>query len=48
MKTAVVTQRAEAKDYLDIHALLTTGKISLPTMLAAGSFTATNSIPCRH
>jgi YD repeat-containing protein len=36
MKAAVVTQRAETKDYLDIHALLTTGKISLPTMLAAG------------
>jgi hypothetical protein len=36
MKAAVVTQRAEAKDYLDIHALVTSGKISLATMLAAG------------
>jgi hypothetical protein len=37
MKAAVVTQRAEVKDYLDIHALLTNAKISLPTMLAAGA-----------
>lgn len=37
MKAAVVTQRAEVKDYLDIHALLTMAKISLPTMLAAGA-----------
>ena len=36
MEAAVVTQRAEVKDYLDIHALLTKGKISLPEMLAAG------------
>jgi hypothetical protein len=36
MKAAVVTQRAEAKDYLDIHALLTRGNVSLSTMLAAG------------
>lgn len=35
MKVAVVTQRAEAKDYLDIHALLTEGHIDLATMLAA-------------
>jgi hypothetical protein len=35
MKAAVVTQRAEIKDYLDIYALLTKAKISLPTMLAA-------------
>jgi Nucleotidyl transferase AbiEii toxin, Type IV TA system len=35
MKAAVVTQRAEPKDYLDIHALLTKAKISLATMLAA-------------
>ena len=35
MKAAVVTQRAELKDYLDIHALLTKAHISLPTMLAA-------------
>jgi Nucleotidyl transferase AbiEii toxin, Type IV TA system len=35
MKAAVVTQRAEIKDYLDIHALLTRANISLATMLAA-------------
>lgn len=35
MKVAVVTQRAEAKDYLDIHALLTLGGIGLPSMMAA-------------
>jgi Nucleotidyl transferase AbiEii toxin, Type IV TA system len=34
-KVAVVTQRAELKDYLDIHALLTIAKIPLPEMLAA-------------
>lgn len=34
-KVAVVTQRAELKDYLDIHALLTIAKIPLPDMLAA-------------
>lgn len=34
-KVAVVTQRAELKDYLDIHALLTTGKIPLSEMLSA-------------
>lgn len=36
-KVAVVTQRAEVKDYLDIHALLTKAKISLSEMLAAGT-----------
>lgn len=36
MKVAVITQRAEVKDYLDIHALLTRGDISLAEMLAAG------------
>jgi hypothetical protein len=35
MKVAVVTQRAEARDYLDIHALLTKANISLSSMLAA-------------
>jgi hypothetical protein len=35
MKAAVVYQRAEPKDYLDIHALLTQAKIPLPMMLAA-------------
>lgn len=34
-KVAVVTQRAEVKDYIDIHALLTTAHIPLPNMLAA-------------
>ncbi len=34
MKAAVVTQRAEPKDYLDIHALLASG-IPLANMLAA-------------
>ena len=37
MKAAVVTQRAEVRDYLDIHALLTKATISLPKMLAAGA-----------
>ena len=37
MKAAVVTQRAEVKDYLDIHALLTQAGISLATMLAAAA-----------
>jgi len=37
MKAAVVTQRAELRDYLDIHALLTKEKITLPTMLAAAA-----------
>ncbi len=36
MKAAVVTQRAEVRDYLDIHALLTKANISLAKMLAAG------------
>lgn len=35
MKVAVITQRAEVKDYLDLHALLTMARIDLPTMLAA-------------
>jgi hypothetical protein len=34
VKVAVVTQRAEARDYIDVHALLRAG-ISLPEMLAA-------------
>ena len=37
MKAAVVTQRAELRDYLDIHVLMTKAKISLAEMLAAGS-----------
>lgn len=35
MKVAVVTQRAEARDYLDVHALLTLARIELPVMLSA-------------
>ena len=34
MKAAVVQQRAEAKDYVDLHALMEAG-IGLPTALAA-------------
>ncbi len=37
MKAAVVTQRAEPRDYLDIHALLTKANITLPMMLAAAT-----------
>jgi len=37
MKVAVITQRAEVKDYVDIHALLTQARINLPTMLSAGA-----------
>lgn len=35
-KASVVQVRAEAKDYIDIDALLTDGRIDLPTALAAG------------
>jgi hypothetical protein len=34
-KVAVLPQRVEVRDYLDIHALLTKGRIALPEMLAA-------------
>jgi hypothetical protein len=34
-KVAVVQQRAEAKDYIDIDAILTDGQIHLPMTLAA-------------
>lgn len=34
-KAAVVQQRAEAKDYLDIDALLQDGRVDLPTALAS-------------
>lgn len=37
MKVSVVQVRAEAKDYLDIDAILVDGRIDLPTALAAGS-----------
>jgi hypothetical protein len=36
-KVAVVTQRAELRDYIDVHALLTVANISLAEMLAAAS-----------
>jgi Nucleotidyl transferase AbiEii toxin, Type IV TA system len=36
IKAAVVTQRAEIKDYLDVFALMTKAKLTLPQMLAAG------------
>lgn len=36
-KAAVVTQRAELKDYLDIHALITQAKLPLAEMLSAAS-----------
>ncbi len=35
-KVAVVQQRAEARDYIDIDAILRDGRIDLPTALAAG------------
>ena len=35
-KVSVVQMRAEAKDYIDIDALLTDGRIDMPTALAAG------------
>ncbi len=37
MKAAVATQRAELRDYLDIHAMLTKAGMSLAEMLAAGA-----------
>jgi len=36
MKASVVQKRAEAKDYIDIDALITAGAVDLPTGLAAG------------
>lgn len=36
MKTSVVQKRAEAKDYLDIEAMLSSRSIDLPTALSAG------------
>ncbi len=35
MKAAVVQQRAEAKDYVDLYALMTQDAVDLPTALAA-------------
>jgi hypothetical protein len=35
MKASVVQMRAEAKDYLDIDAILTDGRIDLPTAIAS-------------
>ncbi len=37
MKVAVVTQRAELKDYLDIHALITQAGLSLAHMISAAA-----------
>ena len=37
MKAAVVQQRAEAKDYLDLHALINQEVVDLPTALAAAN-----------
>jgi hypothetical protein len=37
LKVAVVTQRAELRDYLDVHALLTTAKVPLSDMLASAA-----------
>jgi hypothetical protein len=36
-KTAVVTQRAEPRDYIDVHTLLTKGNIALAEMLASAA-----------
>jgi Nucleotidyl transferase AbiEii toxin, Type IV TA system len=36
MKASVVQVRAEARDYIDIDAMMVSGKIDLPTALAAG------------
>jgi Nucleotidyl transferase AbiEii toxin, Type IV TA system len=36
-KVKVLVQRVEPKDYIDIHALLTKGRLSLATILAAAS-----------
>jgi hypothetical protein len=36
MKASVVQVRAEARDYIDIDAMIASGKIDLPTALAAG------------
>jgi hypothetical protein len=36
-KAAVITQRSELKDYVDIHALMTIGGVDLPVMLAAAA-----------
>lgn len=38
MKALVVQRRAEAKDYIDLHALLTLAQRSLPELLAAAAF----------
>lgn len=38
MKMAVMPQRVQLRDYLDIHALLTKADINLPQALAAASF----------
>lgn len=37
-KAAVVQKRAEAKDYIDLDALITQGSMSLPTALSAAAY----------
>jgi len=37
MKVAAITERTELNDYLDIHAMMTVGRIELPVMLAAAA-----------
>ncbi|MEA3174653.1 MAG: hypothetical protein QOF42_2064 [Gammaproteobacteria bacterium] len=37
-KASVIQVRAEAKDYLDMAAVLTSGKIDLPTALSAARY----------
>ncbi|MFR9769324.1 hypothetical protein [Nocardia sp. SC052] len=37
MKVDAITERAELNDYLDIHAMMTIGRIELPVMLAAAA-----------
>lgn len=38
MKAMVVQKRAEAKDYIDVHALIHQAHIDLPSALAAGAY----------
>lgn len=38
MKAMVVQKRAEAKDYIDLHALIHQARIDLPSALAAGAY----------
>jgi hypothetical protein len=45
MKAAVVQKRAEAKDYVDLDAIIRETEIDLPTALSAARSTAPRSIP---